>query len=266
MEGTMEGFENLGTGVDVGEETYTKKVDSAKKAEDAAKKQALMDRAKNDETYMARYQTLSGSLEVVNSLGFGSDGNIKLAEDSTKDNRKIVQTSLIVGYRVLNCGEVPIKYENAECSLNPETGAWEETTVQCELAPGETADLPRRFMTALCAIPEIAFQLKNGYIKKGSKKDTKSVQEELEAYYFICDNAKVNSDSFKINVGTEVVDESGAKRWVVLPEYEKAFGMLNNGKVKAAKGRGSKGGDNKLNARAAAANYIQECLEKNALL
>lgn len=266
MEGTMEGFENLGTGVEVGEESYTKKVDSAKKAEDAAKKQALMDRVKNDETFMARYQTLSDSLEVVNSLGFGSDGNIVLANDSTKDNRKIAKTSVIVGYRVLNCGEVPLKYENAECAFNAETGAWEETTVQCELAPGETADIPRRFMTSLCSIPEIAFTLKNGYIKKGSKKDTKSVQEELEAYYFICENAKVNSDSFKINVGTEVVDENDNKLWVVLPEYEKIFGMLNNGKPKAVKGASVKGTGSKLNPRAAAANYIQECLEKNSLL
>lgn len=263
----MDGFTNLGNGIEETSEGVAQ-VDNAKKAEDAAKKQALIAKVQSDPTFMAKHQALSEAIEVVNSLGFGIDGNIKVSEESTKEDRKIVPTSVIVGYRIMNHGEAPIAYTTSACTLNEETGEWEEASVQKELAPGDTADLPRKYMTALCSIPEISFQLKNGFMKRGSRKGVKTVAQELEAYYFkpLDADLHVNSDSFKVNVGQEVTDETGAKKWVVLPEFEATFGVLNNSK-KAGPGRGKgKGASNKLTSRDIAANYIQECLAKNSLV
>ena len=86
----------------------------------------------------------------------------------------------------------------------------------------------------LTSDPRFSFQLQNGFMKKSSKNiPANSLDDELESWYFkpADEDVKVNADSFKVNIGQEVVDGDNTK-WIVLPEFEGVFGYLNNSNKK----------------------------------
>jgi len=206
---------------------------------------------------------LSDSVQVENSLGFGDKGNIIV--DKTKEERTLIETSQIVGYRVKNIGSQPIKYQTEEWKLG-EDGLYESTKVEKELAPGGVADLTRKYMTIFCARPEISFTLANGKIIKGSgAKTAKTLDSELESYYFRFNKdengvqKQINDDDVKINVGKKVGD-----KWVVKPKFVSTFGYLNNPATdKKGDRRSSK---EKYTRQDMEANLINKLIEEAGLL
>lgn len=240
--------------------TEAPKNDKKKKVQ--AMKEAIKTTISEDETFVQKLRALSDSIEVVNTLGFGEGGNIVV--DKTKAERTIITTSAIVGYRISNIGDEPIKYIT-ELYSQDENGKYVGTKKEMVLAPGETTELTRQYMTMLAAIPEISFQLANGKITRGAgAKGDKSIKAELEAYYFKFDKdengykPQVNDDSVKLNVG-EKVDGT----WVVKPEFVEIFGFLNNPKESSRGKRKSKG--ETYNAQDMAANYVNRLIQKGEM-
>lgn len=200
-----------------------------------------------------KLRSLSDSVQVENSLGFGDKGNIIV--DKTKEERNLIETSQIVGYRVKNIGSQPIKYQTEEWKLG-EDGLYESTKVEKELAPGGVADLTRKYMTIFCARPEISFTLANGKIIKGSgAKTAKTFDSELESYYFRFNKdengvqKQINDDDVKLNVGKKVGDE-----WVVKSKFVSTFGYLNNPAT-----------DNKGERRSSKEKYTRQDMEANLI-
>lgn len=229
-------------------------------------KESLRAVVASDPDFMNRIRKLSASVEVVNSLGFGDSGNIIVDKTkSTKDSRTLAVTSMIVGYRVANIGDEPIKYQT-EVWEQDETGKYVPSKTEKVLAPGGTADLTRQYMTIFCAQPEISFQLANGKIIKGSgAKGDKGIKAELESYYFAFAKdesgvkKQINDDDVKLNVGEKVGD-----KWVVKAEFVESFGFLNNPKEGGKAGRKAGSGE-KFNAQDIAANFVNQMIQRESL-
>lgn len=255
-------FENLETPVTPAAPAAD--ANAAKKAKVEAMKQSLKETISSDPTFMERIHSLSQAIEVVNSLGFGDNGNIIVDKTkSSKDNRVLTTTSVIVGYRVRNIGDAPVPYTTEVWAQNAE-GVYEPQKVEKVMAPGAYADLTRQYMTMFCAQPEISFQLANGKVIRGAgnKASRGDIKAELEAYYFSFDKdagLQINSDEVKLNVGEKGADG----KWVVRPEFVETFGYLNNAPVKA--GRARKEGGQKFNASDLAANYVMQMLKDASL-
>jgi hypothetical protein len=209
-----------------------------------------------DPTLADRCRIWSDSIEVINTLGYGKNGNIKVDKKaSTKENRVLEPTSKIVGYTVKNNGQVAIPYQTEEFALDQASGKYVGTVVQKSWAPGETIQLTRRYMAALCSIPEIGMSLSNGKIVMPSGKTNSPVQT-LSACYFTFskeDGRSINDDTVKLSI-----DVDG----VVKDEYVAAFGDFNNPK-EPKKREGSK--DPRFTTQDYAANYIQQLLKEGGL-
>ena len=237
---------------------------AAKKAKLDEMKASLRSAISEDPSLIDRMHTLSGSLEVTNSLGFGDNGNIIVTSKTESGERVLGQTSYIVGYRVRNNGDVPVKYTTEEY-IKDETGEFVGHKVEKTLAPGGVVDLPRQYMTMLCARPEVSFQVANGKIVRGSGAQksggTVDIKAELEAYYFTFskdDGRNINSDEVKLNVGMKAGD-----KWVVKPEFEATFGYLNNEREKKAPNKRAKG--DTFSSSDLAAHYVMQMMEKAQL-
>lgn len=255
-------FNNVpGTGVETAAPAVNTPASEGKKEKIAMMKEALRQTVASDPDFMARVRKLSGSVEVLNSLGFGDSGNIIVDKSkSTKENRTLAVTSAIVGYRISNIGSEPIKYVT-EVWAPDESGKYVPTKTEKILAPGSFADLTRQYMTMFCAQPEISFQLANGKIIKGSgAKGDKNLKAELESYYFAFakdadgNKKQINDDDVKLNVGEKVGD-----KWVVKADFVETFGFLNNPKEGGKAGRKPAG--EKFNAQDLAANFVLKMIE-----
>lgn len=253
------------------ENTVVDNNDPKKAAKEAKVKEMtnlLKETVATDPTYVTRVRSLSDKVQVINTLGYADGGNIKVDESAkeTEDGkRKLVTTSQIVGYRVQNVGEMPIKYVTEEFAKD-EAGVFVGTKVEKVMAPGETVDFTRKYMTIFCSQTEVSFQLKNGKIVRGSGAVKQGdVDAELEAHYFSFNdkNIKVNDDTVKLNIANKkkVGDQ---QKWIIKPEFEKAFGYLNNAKPASKRGRGPATGT-KLTTQDAAANYIQKLLQDKGI-
>lgn len=242
----------------------TSNKNAEKKAKIDAMRHALKDTIATDPEFNEKLRTLSNSLEVTNSLGYGEGGNIVVDKTAKSDGRALAATSAIVGYRIKNIGKTPVKYKTEVFAAGPD-GKFVGTKTEKTLAPGASADLTRQYMTMLCAIPEISFQLANGKIVKGSgARGNKSMKAELESFYFSFTNVEgapkkqVNDDKVKINVGHKVDG-----KWVVKNEFVESFGYLNNPKEGGKGGRKPSG--EKYNLQDLAANYVQQMIEDAGL-
>ncbi len=221
---------------------------------------------REDPTLKERIGSLSDNVVVVNTLGFGDSGNIIVDADATAKaggDRQLIVASETVGYRIQNNGKEPIKYKTEEFTRDSD-GVWVGQKVDKVLAPGEVADLTRKYMTIFCVRPEVSMILSNGKVMRSSAKvKPGDLDGELEAHYFaFADSSiKVNSDAVKINVGVQRKSkkEKGGVKWVVKPEFEAAFGYLNNAKTKAERPARGKG----FSTQVIAANYINRLLEES---
>lgn len=229
-----------------------------KKQKVEAMKAALKETVQSTPDFADRLRRLSNSLFVVNTLGFGKGGNIIVDKNaSTSSERKLKPTSAICGYKIKNIGTEAIEYQTEEFEKDA-TGKWVGSVVRKTLQPGDTADLTRQYMTMLCAQPEISFTLANGKIVSSSKKNAKTLKEELAAYYFSFNKNEdgttpaVNDDEVKLSVD----DENG----VVKPEYEATFGYLNNPKEGRTKTTGK---NSKFTTQDLAANFINKLIHEN---
>lgn len=265
----MENFQALGNENEVvaqgNEAVDAKKQEKSKKLKEMS--QLLKETINTDPTFQTKVRSLSERLSVVNTLGYGEGGNI-IVDEATKnlpkDQRKLVTTSQIVGYRVANTGDQPIKYLTEEFTKNAE-GVYEGQRVEKVMAAGEQVDFTRKYMTIFCAQPEISFQLSNGKIVRGSGSvKPGDIDGELEAHYFSFNdkNIKVNSDTMKLNVAAKKKAADGTAKWVVKPEFEKTFGYLNNAKATGKRGRGPST-TSKYTTQDMAANYINRLLQES---
>jgi len=232
---------------------------SAKKEKVAAMRAALKDTVQTDPSFSQNLRRLSKSVRVVNTLGYGKGGNIVVDKaKSTDEKRELKQTSAICGYVIENIGNEAIEYQTEEFKKD-ETGKFVGTVVKKTLAPGAKAQLTRQYMTMFCAVPEISFTLENGKIVSSSKKNAKTLKEELSAYYFSFNkdengNAlQVNDDEVKLSV-----DDADGK---VKPEYELTFGYLNNPK----EGRAARVKGQKFTTQDLAANYINNLIKEQGI-
>jgi hypothetical protein len=210
-----------------------------------------------DPSLADRCGKLSPVVEVINTLGYGKSGNIKVdKKQSTKDNRVLEPTSKIVGYAVKNNGSEPIPYTTEEFAKD-ETDKFVGTQVQKSWAPGETIVLSRKYMAMLCSIPEIGMVLSNGKIVMPASKNKSSITQTLASCYFIFNNElnlSTNDDAVKLQIDTD---------GVVKPEYEVAFGDLNNPKESKRHEKGA--GGPKYGVQDYAANYIQQLLKEGGM-
>ena len=263
MANELDQFEALDT--NVGE---TPKVESDKKA---AKKQtvrmykeAMQATLKEDPDYLAKHRSLSDTVKVVNTLGFGTTGGLIESEGSTKENRLVQTVSAIVGYKVQNIGEEPIPYFTEEFAAN-EDGKYVGQKVKKTLAPGEATVLSRKYATVLFAQPEFNLKIANGKFIPPRQKKTDDIDAFLAGHYFIFSDSehKVNDDTIKLQVGEQRKSPTGASRWYVKPEYEAALGFLNNSSQ--SKGRKKKSGP-AFDAQDYAANFVQRLINEKGLL
>ncbi len=234
-----------------------------KKDKVAAMKEAYRETLLVDSNYLNKRNSLSESLEVVNSLCFGNSGNI-VVDKSKKSERELVATSQIVGYSVKNTGKQDIIYQTEDWKQD-ENGEYIGTKVEKTLKPGKLTAVTRQYMTMMCARPEISFSLANGKIIRGSgATSAKSVKEILESYYFRFNKdengvtKQINDEGIKINI-SEKVDG----KWIVKKEYVETFGYLNN-ELKEREKDG-KGGKEKYNSQELEANYINKLIEEAGL-
>lgn len=241
---------------------------AAKKAKMVEMANLLKDTITRDESYQTRVRSLTDSIAVVNTLGYGDSGNIVVdqnAKPAEGKTRALVSTSQIVGYKIQNNGAQPIKYMTEVYAKN-EQGVWVGQKTEKILEPGAYADLTRKYMTIFCAQPEISFQLANGKIIRGSGSvKSGDIDAELEAHYFVFSDkdAKVNSDTIKLNVAKKGKTEDGTTKWIVKDEFAETFGYLNNAKTSSKRTRGSKAAGSKYNGQDMAANYIYRMLQES---
>lgn len=210
----------------------------------------LQQKIATDPDYVERLQSLSNSIEVVHTLGYGTGGSIVV--DKAFEERKLKSTSAIVGYEVKNIGTEPITYQTEVWAAGAD-GKYEAQQVEATLNPGETCVLTRKFMTILCSRPEISFTLANGKIISNLKKG-RSTEELLSSFYFqFSDDTPVNDDRVK-----KAVDEDVDGQRVVKAEYVPAFGYLNNPKERAAKRQKAA----KVSVQDMMANYVNTLLQQ----
>lgn len=271
MEDIFSGVDdNLGTtpvAPETEEEARKKAAKQAKRKHLAQLQDDLLKDMQEDPSLTTRMNSWSKNLQVVNSLGFGDNGNI--VRDKSKGEKGLAETSQIVGYMVKNIGSEPYKYRTEKWAKNEETGKYEATSITAVLAPGEVVPMTRAFLTMFAACPEVGFQLANGRIVRGSSRRTDkggSMKQELEAYYFAfyrggdaeTSDVNVNSDEFKLNISSKEADGT----WHVKPEYLETFGYLENGKSVKRDTRAKKQG---FSVSALAAHEVYKMLQQGAL-
>lgn len=231
---------------------------AARKEKVAAMKASLKETVQTSPDFASKLRRLSNSIKVVNTLGYGKGGNIVVDKKESVNTRVLKPTSAICGYKLENIGTEVIEY-TTEVFTQDETGKFVGQVVKKQWNPGETINLTRQYTTMLCSMPEISFTLANGKIVSSSKKNPKSLKEELAAYYFAFNKSEdgttpqVNDDEVKLSV-----DDADGK---VKPEYVETFGYLNNPKEgRAARTKGAK-----YTTQDLAANYIYKLLEEQGI-
>lgn len=232
---------------------------AAKKEEHEKMIAAYKQTVSTDPEFLNKIHTLSNSVEVVHTLGYGVGNNVVVDKKaSTPGNRVLTGASATVGYQVRNIGEESISYLIEEYAQG-EDGKFVGTVTQKQMAPGEIVNFPRKYMTMFCAQPEISFKLANGImVASSSTKSAKNLDDELASYSFRFTKGEdgvapgVNDDTVKISIDTD---------GVVKDEYLSNFGYLNNPKEeKVRQGRGKK---NKPTAQALLANYVNKLMQQN---
>lgn len=239
MDSVFEGKEVVAT--DMTEDDAQKKAE--KKAQAEKMRKLFEADMQKDPTLKERIRTRSDELKVLNTLGYGVEGNVvvdKAAQKAAGDgSRPMVPASRNVGYKVQNVGTEPIEYET-EIWEKGEDGLYHGTRVSKTMAPGEIVDLAKEYLARLTSRDEFGFRLQNGSMKHSSKTKSsiKTLKDILNAFYFIFSKdesgnvVNVNDDDVKI-----AIDVDG----VVTPEYEAVFGFLNNPKT-SGRSKGSKAG------------------------
>lgn len=254
LDGMLENDDEVVTTEEAGAGETATDDKEAKKKEQREMKEKFEEAVEKDPTMQERLGKWSNSIHVLNTLGFGENGNLvvdpsskgKIGDDG-KPKRDLVYTSKIVGYRIKNVGTEPITYLTEEYEQTEE-GTYVGTKVQRTINPGDTANLARRYFTAFSAYPEISMKFQNGkMVRSSTKADSKDLEQLLDAYYFAFNdkNLKVNSDEIKMNISHPVQDSEGKTRWVVNDEFVKDFGFLNNPEESKSKSRGKGKGKGK---------------------
>lgn len=230
----------------------------AKKARVQAMKDSLKETIQSNPDFTEQLRRLSNSIKVVNTLGFGKDGNIIEEKNSKAEGGRVLKTvSKICGYAVENIGTEGIKYTTEVWTLG-EDGKYVGTRVARTFEPGQVIYLTRANMTKLCAIPEISFTLANGKIvQSSSKRKSADLEAELASYYFRFTEEDgttlaVNDDEVKLCID----DENGK----VKEQFVEAFGFLNNPK-ESKKDRLPKG--NQFTVQDMAANLVNQMVKNS---
>lgn len=198
----------------------------------------------------------SDSLEIVNTLGYSDKGGLVVDHDraDSKKDRPLGTVSEIVGYKLRNVGNEPIPYQTEVWAKN-ETGEYVATPAEYLLQPNEEVSLTRKYVTILCSRIEFSNVLKNGVLITRVSPD--STREDIlnSAYLRFNDNRGVHDDTVKIAIADKIDD-----RWIVKPEFEAAFGFLNN-ESEAARATRTGGTKKSVSKQAIVANYVRELLK-----
>lgn len=247
----MEQFDQLGENL---ETNVSENQDSKREAKrDAYKKKrdALLDKLKNDPAFAQQLNSLSDTLEVVRALAHPNVKGIIKGEEKEPGKKNLETVPGIVGYTCVNKGTEPLPYYT-EVFTKDENGTYVGEVVKRTAQPGEQFDISKYYLTVNTSFPAFSFKLANGNMRRGSK-TAHSKEEEIASYYFkpFDEDIKVNSDEFKINIGVKGEDET----WGVQDKYLELFGYLLNEEVKAP--RESK---KKLSNQDISANYVQSLL------
>ena len=250
-------------------------------ANDKAERQAMISAFKATEQeqgadFLAKLRSLSSSLEVVNTLGFGKSGNIVADKAQNEANKaaaapgekvkhSVMNTSKIVGYVVRNNGTASIDY-TTEVWKKGADGVYTSQVVKKTMAPGESIVLNREYMTRFAVRPEISFTFSNGIIVTKSKAAAKMQSADpadrkayLSSFHFIfsSDAGKaVNDPAVKIPI--DDIDENGVS--TVKPEYLETFGYLMN--PVASTPRAKKAPGKKFTLQELSANLINRQLRE----
>ena len=174
--------------------------------------------------------SLSESIEVINTLGFGGTIKEEIEYVGTKKRKKIktIDSSKIVGYRILNIGIKPIEYRTEIWNKNTD-GNYSATEIERVLNPKEAIDLTKYYMALLSSRPEILLQLSNGKMVKGTRIKNEDTRKQLESYYFKFDRVgygkvqDVNNVNIKINIARKIEGN-----WEIKEQFNQTFGFMHN--------------------------------------
>lgn len=211
--------------------------------------------AKKLVTILAADDERSGEVHIGES-GL-PEGTVKLAEGDTKKKyqvptnldskldtkgqhkpyRRVVTESMIVGYKIKNVSDTPIEYETEVC--HKEGDAFVGQTIVAQIKPGETVNITRMYLAKLGAKVEFNMTFKNGILKGKLTKVANDIEAALSSQYFSFNKSEgleVHAPEVKIQIG-EAVTVNGAKAYVIKPEFEEVFGLLNNAKAPKTRDR-----------------------------
>lgn len=249
----MENLFGQAEGAVVAPSTADEDKKAAKSEQKKEMKEKFQESCANDPDFLKKIGTMSDSLKVVHSLGYGVGGNL-IQNKTASGERKLEQVPTIVGYEIQNIGSEPITYTTEEYVKDAD-GKYVGTVTTKVLAPQATAFLARQYMTMLLCATEYSFSIANGKMVQSSRKKSgkASLKAELESYYFTFNKEEglsVNDDSVKVSIDEDV---NGVR--VIKDAYLSTFGYLNNPKERKAKSA-----HKEVTKQALAANYVKSLL------
>lgn len=159
-----------------------------------------------------------------------------------KFRRVSANESKIVGYIIRNTGTNPIDYKTEVYAVD-ENGKWVGQEVDKVLAPGDEAQITRKYLAQRAIQPDLFCKLANG-VMTGKVANGATIDEALASHYFQYSpelDMDVHSPEVKIQIGVPKL-QNGKERYIVADEYAETFGWLNNAKETAGRRAGKKPG------------------------
>lgn len=260
-----EQFAGLGGGADLGasDDVVKPTADSATNSSKAVDKemQAEFNKAiERDPSILARMNTKSKGLMVLNTLASNSVPGFIPGPNKTKEKSEVVKVSGIVGAVLKNISNEPIPYTTEEYKLDKETGRWVGTRLKKEAAPGQEFVLRTKYITLLTMEPEYSFEMANAKMVSGKKalKNRGNEDAILEAPHlqFIKVDDQPSKSVHADDVKIEIDDQNGK----INKKFEATFGYLYNPEEKKERKTGEK--KNKVTQQALAANLIRTLVEE----
>ena len=243
---SMDSFEELNTSTDeAGEqgEIADIKETGAKKDENSVEKQVALELREeliNNPEFRELFKSRTQDLKVINTLGFSDKGGqVSVGYDSSqknahgKDKHLLDQVSEIVGYKVRNEGDQPIKCDSQKWVKDEATGKFVPQPYELVINAGEEAIINKRDLVLITMQPEFSFNFANGMVVSKLKVENvtsgMNINDLAEMHHIRLNEKTLNvhDDTFKINISHQE-ERNGETVWVVNDEYVDKFGYLNN--------------------------------------
>ena len=216
---SMDSFEELNTSTDeAGEQGAITdiKETGAKKDENSVEKQVALELREeliNNPEFRELFKSRTQDLKVINTLGFSDKGGqVSVGYDSSqknahgKDKHLLDQVSEIVGYKVRNEGDQPIKCASQKWVKDEATGKFVPQPYELVINAGKEAIINKRDLVLITMQPEFSFNFANGMVVSKLKVENvtsgMSIHDLAEMHHIRLNEKTLNvhDDTFKINI------------------------------------------------------------------